>query len=50
MTDKDSEMMLEFVEENKDELAYFDLTIKLLRLILNEQFWEVTSIYEFLYE
>ena len=47
MTDKESEMMLEFVEENKDELAYFDLTIKLFRLILNEQFWEATAIFEF---
>ena len=43
-------MKLEFVEENKTELANFDLAIKLFRLILNEQFWEATAIFEFVYE
>jgi hypothetical protein len=42
--------MLRFVEENKDELAYFALTINLFRLILNEQFWEATAIFEAVYE
>jgi hypothetical protein len=50
MTDKESKMMLQFVRENKDELAEFDLTIKLFRLILNEQYWEATAIFEFLEE
>ncbi len=49
MTETENEAIFFFVEQQRNQLTYFVLRNKLLKLILNEQFWEVTVILEAVY-